>query len=442
MSVVSFMPHQETALTATKDKNHVAYYLDMGLGKTFVGAEKMWLLNNNVNLVVCQKSKIDDWIEHFETYYPDYKVFNLTKKEQGVRFRQLIETKDFYGDRQIVGVINYDLVFRRKYIAHITDFTLLLDESSLIQNEKAKRSKFILKLQPESVVLLSGTPTSGKYERLWSQLRLLGWDISKKAFYASYIQTEWVEQGAFKREIITGYKNVQHLKKRLKQFGAVFMKTEEVIELPEQIEQKIFLKTTNEYRFFVKHSYIDLDTRNLIRFKDDSDFFGNVELVGDNSLTKTLYCRQLCGQYHKEKLDAFKDLLESTEDRLIVFYNFNEELERLSKIVWEHNRPIAVVNGKQKDLLPYENASDSVTFVQYQAGAMGVNLQKANKIIYFTLPLGKGSCDLWEQSKKRIHRIGQNKPCFYYYLLVKGSFEEKNLAALQKGKELTDELFT
>ena len=296
-------------------------------------------------------------------------------------------------------------------------------------------------------MLLSGTPTSGKYERLWSQLRLLGWDISKKAFYASYVQTEWVEQGAFKQEIITGYKNVQHLKKRLKQFGAVFMKTEEVIELPEQIEQKIFLKITNEYRFFVKHSYIDLDTRNLIRFKDDSDFFGkditpHVELVGDNSLTKTLYCRQLCGQYHKEKLDAFRDLLESTEDRLIVFYNFNEELERLSKIAWEHNRPIAVVNGKQKDLLPYENASNSITFVQYQAGAMGVNLQKANKIIYFTLPLGKGSCDLWEQSKKRIHRIGQNKPCFYYYLLVKGSFEEKNLAALQKGKELTDELFT
>ena len=37
-----------------------AYYLDMGLGKTFVGAEKMYLLNNDVNLVVCQKSKIDD----------------------------------------------------------------------------------------------------------------------------------------------------------------------------------------------------------------------------------------------------------------------------------------------------------------------------------------------------------------------------------------------
>ncbi len=44
--------------------------------------------------------------------------------------------------------------------------------------------------------------------------------------------------------------------------------------------------------------------------------------------------------------------------------------------------------------------------------------------------------------KPRIHRIGQNRPCYYYYLLVKGSFEERNLAALQEGKELTDELFT
>ena len=72
---------------------------------------------------------------------------------------------------------------------------------------------------------------------------------------------------------------------------------------------------------------------------------------------------------------------------------------------------------------------------------MGGNYQKANKIIYFTLPLGKGSCDLWEQSKKRIHRIGQKNTCFYYYLMVKGSIEEHNFEMLKLGKELTDDLF-
>lgn len=166
MNDLQFMPHQEEVLNLTDDKNRCAYYLDMGLGKTFVGAEKMYLLNNTINLIVCQKSKIDDWVDHIKTYYPEYRVMDLTKKSEGVNFRTLVETKDLY-DRniQIVGVINYDLVFRRKYIAHITDFTLLLDESSLICNENAKRSKFILKLQPESVILLSGTPTAGKYER-------------------------------------------------------------------------------------------------------------------------------------------------------------------------------------------------------------------------------------------------------------------------------------
>lgn len=447
MNDLSFMPHQTKALDQTDDKNKCAYYLDMGLGKTFVGAEKAYLLNNDVTLVVCQKSKIDDWVEHFQAYYPDYAVFDLSKKQQALRFRELIETDKFYDyDIQIVGVINYDLVFRRSYITHIRDFTLMLDESSLISNETAKRSKFILKLNPESVVLLSGTPTAGKYERLWSQLRLLGWDITKKAFWKSYVETEWIETGNFKQEVVVGYKNVNHLKKKLAQYGAVFMKTEEVIELPEQIEQKIFLKPTKEYRYFIKNSYLLLDTKNLCQFKDDSDFYGEdvtprIELVGDNSLTKTLYARQLCGQYHKEKLEAFRDLLESTEDRLIVFYNFNEELNRLTKVCESLGREVSFVNGSGKSLQAYNNIENSVTFIQYQAGAMGGNFQKANKIIYYTLPLGKGSCDLWEQSKKRIHRIGQKNTCFYYYLLVKSSFEEKNFAALQEGKELTDELF-
>lgn len=423
-----FMPHQEDALNRTEQFNRCAYYLDMGLGKTFVGAEKMYLLNNTVNLIVCQKSKVDDWVDHMKTYYPEYRVMNLTKKSEAINFRTLVDTEELYKmDIQIVGVINYDLTFRRDWLLKISEFTMMLDESSLITNETAKRSKFILKMKPESVILLSGTPTAGKYERLWSQVQLLGWNITKKAFYNSYVVTEWVENGdGFKREVITGYKHTEHLKKKLASYGCIFMKTSEVLELPEQTEQKIFFKSTKEYRYFIKNSYL---------------MFDDVELVGDNSLTKMLYARQLCGQYHKEKLQGLRDLVESTQDRLIVFYNFTAELDVMQRVLNDLNRPYSVVNGQKKDLTAYENANDSITFIQYQAGAMGGNYQKANKIIYYTLPLGKGSCDMWEQSKKRIHRIGQAKPCFYYYLLVKGTVEERNLAALKEGKELTDELF-
>ncbi len=428
MKMLNFMPHQEEALNRTEQFNRCAYYLDMGLGKTFVGAEKMYLLNNSVNLVICQKSKVDDWVDHMKTYYPEYRVMNLTKKSEAINFRTLVDTEELYKmDIQIVGVINYDLTFRRDWLLKISEFTMMLDESSLISNETAKRSKFILKMKPESVILLSGTPTAGKYERLWSQVQLLGWNITKKAFYNSYVVTEWVENGdGFKREVITGYKHTEHLKKKLASYGCIFMKTSEVLELPEQTEQKIFFKSTKEYRYFIKNSYL---------------MFDDVELVGDNSLTKMLYARQLCGQYHKEKLQGLRDLVESTQDRLIVFYNFTAELDVMQRVLNDLNRPYSVVNGQKKDLTAYENANDSITFIQYQAGAMGGNYQKANKIIYYTLPLGKGSCDMWEQSKKRIHRIGQAKPCFYYYLLVKGTVEERNLAALKEGKELTDELF-
>ena len=428
MNDLHLMPHQEDALNRTEQFNRCAYYLDMGLGKTFVGAEKMYLLNNSVNLVICQKSKIDDWVQHFKDYYPSDRMMNLTKKSEAINFRTLVDTEELYKmDIQIVGVINYETAFRRDWLLNLLGFTLMLDESSLITNENAKRSKFILKMKPESVILLSGTPTAGKYERLWSQVQLLGWNITKKAFYNSYVVTEWVENGdGFKREVITGYKHTEHLKKKLASYGCIFMKTSEVLELPEQTEQKIFFKSTKEYRYFIKNSYL---------------MFDDVELVGDNSLTKMLYARQLCGQYHRGKLQGLRDLVESTQDRLIVFYNFTAELDAMQRVLNDLNRPYSVVNGQKKNLTAYENANDSITFIQYQAGAMGGNYQKANKIIYYTLPLGKGSCDMWEQSKKRIHRIGQAKPCFYYYLLVKGTVEEKNLAALKEGKELTDELF-
>lgn len=428
MTDLHFMPHQNEVLKKTEQFNRVAYYLDMGLGKTFVGAEKMWELNNAVNLVICQKSKIDDWVQHFKEYYPDYEVFDLTRKSQAITFRNRIDTKGLYKTVQVVGVINYDVTFRRDWLLKISDFTMMLDESSLITNENAKRSKAILKMKPESVILLSGTPTAGKYEKLWSQVQLLGWKITKDVFWNSYVDTQWVENGSgFKQEVITGNKNVEHLKKKLSQYGAVFMKTSEVLNLPEQIEQKIKVRPTKQYRDFIKHSYLMLDD--------------GTELVGDNNLTKILYARQLCGQYHAEKLDAFRDLVQSTEDRLIIFYNFTAELDAMKAIAEELERPVSVVRGGEDDRTAYEQCSDSITFIQYQAGAMGGNFQKANKIIYFTLPLGKGSCDLWEQSKKRIHRIGQNNTCFYYYLLVKGSIEEKNLESLKVGKELTDELF-
>lgn len=379
---------------------------DMGLGKTYIGSEKMKQLNNDLNLLVCQKSKITDWIEHFKKYYPQYTIVDLT-------------TKKTYGNgKQFVGVINYDLIYRRQI--KIQDFTLMLDESSVIANENTKRSKAILKLPYKNIILLSGTPVSGKYEKLYSQCKLLGWKLTKKDFYERYIITKDYKRPGmpFAIKLVVGYKNVEELKTRLRDYGAFFKKAEEIIDLPEQNFFRIKCDTTKAYEKFCKDKIIEID---------------GTTLIGGNTLTQMLYERQLCSQYNENKLQKFRDLLNDTDDRLIVFYNFNQELEILRGY---SDRPVSVVNGSEKDLMAYENKDNSITFVQYQAGAKGLNLQKANKIIYFSLPL---SCENFMQSQKRVHRIGQTRPCFYY--ILEAGIDTDIYDALSKQENYTNRLF-
>lgn len=423
MKAVQLYPHQTKALEETKQFNKVGYFLDMGLGKTFVGSEKLIGMNltQGKSILICQKSKIADWRSHFADYYRnDISAYDLSDKKQ---YADFIENP--VGFRYQLGIINYELVFRRPDLLKIHFITTMLDESSMITNPTAKRTKFIHKMNTDNVILLSGTPTGGKYEKLWSQLRLLGWNISKELFFKQYVVQEWIEDGSgFRIPHIVGYKNVDRLKNKLAEHGCIFMKTEEVFDLPEKITVPVMVSNTKDFRYFMRNSIVTLPD--------------GTELIGDTALNKRLYARQLCGQYSTAKMTAFQNLVESTDDRLIVFYNFNEELFRMKAAVETLEKPISIVNGSIKDLDAYENQIDSVTFVQYQAGAKGLNLQKANKIIYFTLP--QGSED-FEQSMKRIHRIGQKNNCFYYLLMVKNSVEEDILETLKMRKDYDDELF-
>ena len=383
----------------------------MGLGKTFVGSEKMKELGEDLNIIVCQKSKISDWYDHIKINYPNYNVVKYDKPQE-IKPNTVI-------------IINYDKLWRREELSKLDNFTLVLDESSYIKNESSKRTKFILKMKAKNVILLSGTPTGGKYEELYSQAKLLGWNVSKKTFWDTYIKYCELKLNGFKVKKITGYKNVDRLKRKFRDYGAVFMKTEDVFDLPEQLHYTVEVKKTPWYDMFKKDK--------LFIHEDE-----NIEFIGDTSLTRLLYMRKLCGVHNYNKLEKLKEMLESTEDRLIIFYNFKEECLAIQNICKQLQKPVSIVNGSEKDLKNYENESNSITLIQYQAGAMGLNLQKANKIIYFGLTL---SSELFEQSKKRIHRIGQDKSCIYYYLITKGTIEEDIFETLKERRDYTDKLF-
>lgn len=421
MSEMKLYQHQKEALEQTEGRNRVAYFYDMGLGKTFIGSEKMRQLAANTNLIICQKSKIQDWKQHFTENYPQANVHDLTNKKTYEKWQEDTQEKRAY---PIVGIINYELAWRRPELLKIKHFTLMLDESSLIQNASAKQTKFILKMQPDNVILLSGTPCSGKYENLWTQAHLLGWDIKKTTYEQQYINWTSLNLGRAKVRIVdkkNPYKNVERLKQKLRENGALFKKTEEVLDLPEQTYVTITCEPVAAYKTLLKDKIVTIEGKYL---------------VADLSIKEHLYARMICGQYNPNKLQALKDLIDSTKDRLVIFYNFNAELEKIKSVC--QDRPLSIINGSTKDLAAYETEGDSITLVQYQAGAKGLNLQKANKVIYFT-PTER--CDDWMQSAKRIHRIGQKNACIYYKLVTRGTIEQSIYKALERGENYTHELY-
>lgn len=331
-----------------------------------------------------------------------------------------------------VAVINYEKTYRENYkeLLKLENFTLIIDESSVLGNSRTNISKTVQKLKFKNLILLSGTPTSGKYEKLWTQLNLLGWEIKENKFYDQFLNRSLLKRFGrtfYQINKSEPYKNVDRLKRKMREYGCVFMKTEEVFDLPKQnfIEMKV--KNDKYYKEFVKHA--------VVEFK--SKLFGEVEYVGDTQSKERLFLRQLASIHNENKKEKLKDIINSTEGRLIIFYNFNHEKEAIKSCI-PKDRPISYVNGEVVDKENYNNADNSITLMQYQAGAKGHNMQKANHLIFYS-PTEK--CEDYMQSIKRIHRIGQEKPCFYYKLVVQDSIEEDIYKALEKGEDYTNELF-
>ena len=222
---------------------------------------------------------------------------------------------------------------------------------------------------------------------------------------------------------VTGYKNEERLVRKMKELGCDFLKTDDVIDLPDQRFIRIDVPMSEYYRKFAKANVITA--------------FGR-DFVGDTVFGDLTAKRQLAAAYSRAKLEAFGELLDGTSKRLVVFYNFDVELEGLTAELEKRYRLYGVLNGKAHDLSPFFDTDDGVALIQYQSGAMGVNLQQADTCVYFSPPLASS---LFEQSKKRIHRVGQDKPCTYYELVSKGTVEEKIYDTLAMRCDYTEKLF-
>lgn len=114
------------------------------------------------------------------------------------------------------------------------------------------------------------------------------------------------------------------------------------------------------------------------------------------------------------RLSAVSRLLEDYP-RLIVFYNFDYELESLRTLAT--GVTVAEWNGHKHEPIP---ASDRWLYlVQYAAGAEGWNCVETNAMCFYSLTY---SYKMWHQAHGRIDRLNTPYSELFYYVLLSKTF--------------------
>lgn len=110
------------------------------------------------------------------------------------------------------------------------------------------------------------------------------------------------------------------------------------------------------------------------------------------------------------RLDQIIELMK-IHDRLIIFYNFNYELDILRTLA--AYRDVFECNGHRKDELP--DGGKWVYLVQYVAGSEGWNCTSTDAMVLYSLTY---SYKNFEQAQGRIDRLNTLYTSLYYYVLV------------------------
>ena len=128
---------------------------------------------------------------------------------------------------------------------------------------------------------------------------------------------------------------------------------------------------------------------------------------------------------HPSRLDRIRDLL-IKHPRMIIFYNFDYELEIL--------RGLDVVsaewNGHKHESVP--EGDEWVYLVQYAAGAEAWNCITTDTIVFYSLNY---SYRQFEQSKGRIDRINTGYVTLYYYIIKSASWLDNAIMKCLEAKK-------
>ena len=141
-------------------------------------------------------------------------------------------------------------------------------------------------------------------------------------------------------------------------------------------------------------------------------------------------------QVSSAKLEALEDIIDACLDegrKVVVFARFVPEIEGIEELLKTKKISYSLIYGATKDRAEQvkrfqENTSVKVFVGQLQTTGMGLTLTAANVAVFYSLDFSYAN---YEQSRARIHRIGQTEKCLYIHLIGKGTVDEKILHALK-----------
>lgn len=353
-------------------------------------------------------------INHWQYYYKDKPLLVVapaSKVNEGGWQRTISE----YVIKPKFEVISYNKL-SKDYIKY-KDYFVVFDECHRIKNSTGVwgKSAFNLSLIASGFIMLSATPIPNGWEDIINYLKIFGLIKNKTEFYKEYCVTD----NMFGYLRIIKYKNTEELNSYWHVISKRLNK-EDALDLPTLTEQIVNFNRSPTYNKILKE-------RQLNEVIYDS----NMKLRHGLRLYTSL----------DDKLGYLKEFLESTDDNIVVFYNYNEELEKISEILKKTDKKVYQCNSKIKDYPKqsnWNNLQNTVTLANYKSGSEAVELTYANIIIYFS---PTESYTEYVQSIGRCYRNGQTKKVSVYKYITTNTVENQIYESLDMKKDFNFNLW-
>lgn len=421
IGTVELLPHQIEAIELSDTNNFDLS--SAGTGKTYSGLGAYLKSGCTKLLVVCLAPKVVDFAEDGKLMGIEITALNNGTKKN----RELLETSNHVA-------ISFESSWRLTELVKWVDKDtyILIDESHKVSVAKSKVTKFMMSLCKKTthVRLLTATPISnGKLENYYPQLFMLNvFRKPKKEFEQLFVIKQMRQMGSLRFIDVVGYKNEDLLQQMIDDVSIRYERNKPYMP------QDFYYKTKKPimYNKLKKNRMYKTDSGEIIELDNTSKLFNTLRQVSHgvlNGIKKPV---------SKEPFERLQAVLEEySNERIVIFYNYNSEYYMLSDFLDKVKRKYSVYNGNTKDLSNFKNYNNAVVLAQYKSASTGINsLKIASVCVFNSLPL---SSTEYIQAKARIDRFGQERTPNFIHIVPDTPVEKKILETITQGKDFTNE---